>query len=305
MIIASALPSKVITNEELQKEFTEYNVLRLGRKIGIEKRNVLSVDESALDLAVEACEKLFKTVKKEEVDFVLYCTQSPEKPLPTTACLLHKRLGLKSSVGALDFNLGCSGYVYGLAMAKGIVSSGIASSVLLITAESYSKYLGDSDVINKAIFGDGATATFLDKEIVDKMGEFSLGSDGNGAENLIVPEIGGDFYMNGPEVFKFTLNSVPQSINDCLEKNNLNLENIDMFILHQANEYMLNNLRKKIGAEKEKFFIDVKEIGNTVSNTIPIALESCIKEGLIKGGSMVLLCGFGVGYSWGTTIIRF
>ena len=305
MNITSALPSRIISNDYLQEEFPNYNVLKLGKKIGVLERRIVSENESALDLAEKACEKLFKSFDKSKVDFVLYCTQSPESPLPTTACLLQHRIGLSNDVGALDFNLGCSGYVYGLAVAKGIIKARLAKNVLLVTAETYSKFLGSEDVSNRVIFGDGATATLVDMEFADKLGEFNIGSDGSGASNLNIPSIGGDFYMNGPEVYKFTLENVPKSVNDCLDKNDLMLVDVDLFIFHQANAYILRSLRDRMGIDEKKFFIDVEKIGNTVSNSIPLALESCLNKGEIKADSNVLLCGFGVGYSWSSTILKF
>ena len=315
--ISTYLPSKVITNSDLQVEFPDYNLKRLEKKIGINERRVCDENETPLDLAIKACEKLFLEVDKDAIDFVIYCTQSPEYYLPTTACVLQDKLGLSVNCGAFDYNLGCSGYIYGLALAKSFISSGLASNVLLVTAEAYSKHLDSKDVTNRAIFGDGATATFIDQEASLKIGEFNLGTDGSGAENLIVASGGaktqfvndlseeGKFHMNGPEVFKFTLDNVPLSINDCLLKNEMDKNEIDYFILHQANKYMLNNLRKKIEVEEDKFYNEMSNTGNTVSNTIPIALEQSLKSSLIKAGDCVLLCGFGVGYSWGSTLLKF
>ena len=315
--IGTYLPSKVITNSDLQVEFPDYNLKRLEKKIGISERRVCDENETPLDLAIKACEKLFLEVYKDAIDFVIYCTQSPEYYLPTTACILQDKLGLNVNCGAFDYNLGCSGYIYGLALAKSFISSGLASNVLLVTAEAYSKHLDSKDVTNRAIFGDGATATFIDKEASLKIGEFNLGTDGSGAENLIVTSGGaktqfvndlsekGKFHMNGPEVFKFTLDNVPLSINDCLLKNEMDKNEVDYFILHQANKYMLNNLRKKIEVEEGKFYNEMSNTGNTVSNTIPIALEQSLKSSLIKAGDCVLLCGFGVGYSWGSTLLKF
>lgn len=315
--ISTYLPSKVITNSDLQVEFPDYNLKRLEKKTGINERRICDEKETPLDLAIKACEKLFLEVDKDAVDFVIYCTQSPEYYLPTTACILQNKLGLSVNCGAFDYNLGCSGYIYGLALAKSFISSGLASNVLLVTAEAYSKHLDSKDVTNRAIFGDGATATFIDKDVSPKIGQFNLGTDGSGAENLIVASGGaktqfvsdlseeGKFHMNGPEVFKFTLDNVPLSINDCLLKNEMDKNEIDYFILHQANKYMLNNLRKKIEVGEDKFYNELSNTGNTVSNTIPIALEQSLKSSLIKAGDCVLLCGFGVGYSWGSTLLKF
>lgn len=314
--IEVALPKKVITNEDLGLN-NDDKLKRLGKKLGIQERRVCADDETALSLAVEACEKLFKSIDSSKIDFIIYCTQSPEYFLPTSACVLQDELGLGKSVGAFDYNLGCSGYIYGLAMAKSFIATGIASNVLLVTSETYSKHIHYSDTSNKAIFGDAATATFIDEKVANAIGHFNLGSDGGGKENLIVKAGGGQsnfmsreepddkFYMNGPEVFKFTLDNVPASINDCLEKNALSLDDINYMILHQANAYMLKNLRKKIGIGEEKFYSNVEKVGNTVSSTIPIALKDALEKCLIADNDTVLLSGFGVGYSWGATVIQF
>lgn len=263
--ISTYFPSKIVTNNDLQSEFPDYNFDRLGKKIGIESRHICSNGETPLDLAEHACLNLFNEIDKNSIDFIIYCTQSPEYFLPTTACVLQHRLGLSNNCGAFDYNLGCSGYIYGLAMAKSFIQTGIAKNVLLVTAESYSKHIDPSDITNRAIFGDAATATFIDKAFADKIGEFNLGSDGNGAENLIVKSGCAKtnfenslnhedrLFMNGPEVFQFTLDNVPLSIDDCLSKNNLSKTEIDYFILHQANKYMLTNLRKKLVVEEHKF----------------------------------------------------
>lgn len=314
--IEIALPKKVVTNDDLGLNEND-KLKRLGKKLGINERRVCADDETALSLAVDACKKLFKSVDASKIDFVIYCTQSPEYFLPTTACLLQEELGLSKSTGAFDYNLGCSGYIYGLAMAKSFIQTGIASNVLLVTAEAYSKHIHKDDLTNQAIFGDAATATLVDQEVACSIGRFNLGSDGGGKENLIVKTGGAQtnfvsgitkedkFFMNGPEVFKFTLDNVPVSINDCLDKNELTLDRVDYMILHQANAYMLKNLRKKIGIEESKFYSNVLKVGNSVSSTIPIALKDALEKGLIKKNDCVLLSGFGVGYSWGSTIIKF
>lgn len=314
MRISTAFPTTVLTNEQIAKEHPELNVSRLEKKLGIKSRRVIQKGESALSLAVEAC-KGYTPDELAIVDFVIYCSQSPEYFLPSTACLLQKALNLNTSCGAFDYNLGCSGYIYGLAMAKSFIGSGVASTVLLVTAETYSKFVHNSDWSNKAIFGDAATATLLTLEDADKIGAFDLGTDGGGAENLIVKSgaAANDFQndgsvnsclsMNGPEVFQFTLDNVPLTVESCLRKNNLTLHDVDFTILHQANAYMLKNLRKKLNIPKDKFYVDVEHVGNTVSSTIPIALKDSIDKGLVKTGDCVLLCGFGVGYSWGATVI--
>ncbi len=306
-------PETTLTNAILEECYAEIDFKRIEKKLGIISRRVVK-DETALDLALEACREIDRA-DLGEIDFVIYCTQSPEYFLPSTACIIQTKLGLKDSCGAFDYNLGCSGYIYGLAMAKSFIISGVASKVLLVTAETYTKYIHPSDWSNRAIFGDAATASVIGKDDIDKIGEFDLGTDGKGAENLIIKGGAGKanfhqnferencFYMNGSEVFKFTLENVPITVNECLKKNNKSIDDIDFVIFHQANAYMLKNLRKKISVPEDKFYVNVETVGNTVSNTIPVALKDSQDRGLIKSGDCVLLCGFGVGYSWGTTII--
>jgi 3-oxoacyl-[acyl-carrier-protein] synthase-3 len=283
-------------------------------------------------MAVKVCEKLFveQNIDKKNIQFILFCTQSPDYFLPTTACIIQERLGLNKTVGALDFNLGCSGYVYGLSLAKGLIDGGLVENVLLITAETYSKFINPKDKSNLTIFGDGATATFLTKEKgLCTLDNFVFGTDGSGAENLIVKSgsmrfpkseikeseeiideydnvhTDANLYMNGPEIFNFTLSAVPQLVSQVLTKANLKSKEIDMFIFHQANRYLLNQLRKKIGIDEERFFIFLENCGNTVSSTIPIALFEALNQNRIKSGEKILLAGFGVGYSWAGCTLNF
>lgn len=324
--ISYALPEKVLTNEDLVKEFPEWSVDKIANKIGVNKRHVCEDDETAVDLAIKACEKLFlenPTLQKEEIDFVILCTQSPDYFLPTSACIIQEKLGLRTSIGALDFNLGCSGYVYGLSLAKGLICGGIAENVLLITSETYSKHLHPSDKGNRTIFGDAASASVISKEGFAEIENFSLGTDGRGAENLIVktggirfreavndisydensnPKSSDHLYMNGSEIFNFTMEAVPLLVEDTLLKNSLVQEDIDLFVFHQANKYMMNFIRKKIKIEESKFYYCMEDFGNTVSSTIPIALYEAIKEKVLIGN--VLLAGFGVGYSWAGVVLK-
>lgn len=313
------LPEKVLTNKQLEQEFPEWSSEKIEEKVGIKQRHIAADHETAVDLAVKSSEKIFETYDRDNVDFVLFCTQSPDYFLPTTACILQDKLRLKKNIGALDFNLGCSGFVYGLAIAKGLILSGIAKSVLLVTSETYSKHIHPKDKANRSIFGDASASAIIEKDENVGNFEFVLGTDGGGAENLMVKN--GAFrkdavkndsnefpaenlYMNGPEIFNFTIENIPNLVNETLEKNNLTKEDIDYFVFHQANTFMLNYLRKKTKIPAEKFYIEMSQTGNTVSATIPIALKEAMSKNLIKKGDKVLIAGFGVGYSWGATIIE-
>lgn len=322
------VPQTVVTNEDIVRDFPEWSVEKIASKVGVSKRYVAAEDETAADMAVCAAEKLFAKsgFSRNEIDFILFCTQSSDYKLPTSACIIQERLGLPTSIGALDFNLGCSGFVYGLSLAKGLVCGGIAKNVLLLTAETYNKYIHKRDKGNRTIFGDAASATIISTEGIAEIGEFSLGTDGTGANNLMVkttgaryPELCGEvsfdengnplsddnLYMNGSEIFTFTLDNVPPLVKDTLDKNNLTKEDVNLFVFHQANKYMLNFLRKKLKIDEDRFYYCLSEFGNTVSNTIPIALTCAIEEGKLTNNQNVLIAGFGVGYSWGGTMLLF
>ena len=319
------LPEQILTNDQLAKEFSEWSSDKIEKKVGIRERHIVKEDETALDLALEVGKKILKNYDKDKIDFLLFCTQSPDYYLPTSACILQDKLDLKTNIGAFDFNLGCSGFVYGLAFAKSLINSNIAKNILLITSETYTKHIHPKDKSNKAIFGDAAAAIIIEKSEEEQIGEFALGTDGSGYKNLIVPNGGlrnrynpdakeiddgsgsirtdNNLYMNGPEIFNFTIKAVPKVVAETLVKNNITLDDLDYVIFHQANKYMNEYLRKKINIPKEKFYLNLLHTGNTVSATIPIALKDALDNKLIKKGNKVLLVGFGVGYSWGGTII--
>lgn len=322
------LPEKVLLNEDLVKEFPEWSVEKVANKVGIDSRHISAAEETAGDMAEKAAKILFEQwdINPCNIDFVMLCTQSPDYFLPTTACILQHRLGIPKNAGAFDYNLGCSGYVYGLALAKGLILSGIASNILLLTSETYTKHIHASDKGNRTIFGDAASATLVAIDGFAKIGEFVLGTDGSGAENLIIKtggmrhqknlgEIAIDesgtlcssdhLYMNGSEIFSFTQENVPILVSNTLIKNGYDKSDIDLFVFHQANKYMLSFLRKKMKIEEDKFYYSLSRFGNTVSSTIPIALKEAMTDYNIKVGNKVLIAGFGVGYSWGGVTLQY
>lgn len=322
------LPEKVVTNEELVKEFPEWSVDKVAQKVGVDSRHLAAENETAGDMAEKAALKLFSEydISPKEVDFLMLCTQSPDYFLPSTACVLQDKLGIPTTAGAFDYNLGCSGCIYGMAVAKGLIAAGIAKNVLLLTAETYNKYLHPSDKSNRSIFGDGAAACLISTDGFAEIGEFVLGTDGSGANNLIVKTGAArqktatgkyveddeghiwhdDFlYMNGGAIFNFTLDIVPVMMNQIIEKNKINKDDIDFYVFHQANKFMLNTIRKVCVLPKDKFYVNLSETGNTVSSTILIGLKDCIDNQTIKNKDKVMVAGFGVGLSWGGTILAF
>lgn len=314
-LIAKYLPENIEVNPDN----------RLTKKTGIKQRHITLEGELASDLAINACLNLFKQgVDKSKIDFILYCTQSTDYFLPSTACILQDRLNLNKNVGALDFNLGCSGYVYGLSMAKGLIETGQSSNVLLITSETYSKYIHPKDDTVKPLFGDGATATLITsckEENSSGLEHFVFGTDGSGYDKLIVP-VGGmrnpyrkidiaeeqdeagnirtnaNLYMNGAAISDFALKAVPDTVKEILNKANLDKEEIDYYVFHQANKFMLNFLQQKCDLQGLPFWNDVTNYGNTVSSSIPLALIDLVEQNKTKNFSKVMLIGFGVGLSW-------
>lgn len=326
--ISYYLPQKVVTNDELVADFPEWNAEKVAQKVGIRQRHIADENETAGDMAFKAALTLIDEyhINKEDIDFILLCTQSPDYFLPTTACILQRQLGLRTDIGALDYNLGCSGCVYGLALAKGLIKAGIARNILLLTSETYNKYIHPKDKSNRSIFGDAAAAALVSRDGFAEIKEFSLGTDGRGQGNLIVKTGASRYpnkeniitidddghikasdylYMNGPEIFTFTLDAVPPLVIQTLAKNSVEKDNIDLFVFHQANKFMLNTIRKVCMIPKEKFYIDLEDTGNTVSSTILIALKNAIQKSEITIGQQVLIAGFGVGYSWGGCVLQF
>lgn len=316
------LPKNKLTNEDLVQDFPDWSVDKIFKKTGIKERRISSDGQTALDLAVEACKTLFSKDSSisSEIDYIVLCTQSPDYKLPTTACLLQDKLGLKTTVGAVDINQGCSGFVYGLGLAKGLIDSNQAHTVLVITTETYSKYINDDDKSVRTLFGDGAAATVVKKHSQTQLNNFAYATDGAGACNLIVEHGGSrtpiydesfqeyrdssgntrsksELYMNGAEVFTFTLTAVNSIMKRVLNNNQLTIEDIDHFVFHQPNKFMLDQIAINCGIPKSKLHRNYELIGNTVSSTIPILLKDLEEANMLKSGHKILICGFGVGYS--------
>ncbi len=329
--IRSYLPETKLTNEQLAEEFGDWHAGQILSKTGVAMRGVAAPDETAADLGITAAKILFRddVCTPDEIDFLIFCTQSPDYFTPTTACVMQDRLGLRTNIGAIDFNQGCSGFIYGLALAKSLVEAGTAKNVLLITGDTYTKFINRRDRSVRTLFGDGAAATLVtsvdsNEELI---GPLILGTDGKGFNQIIVPAGGlrcpttaetaiekqddsgnwrsaENLHMNGGDVFSFAMKTVPPSIDELLRKASLSIDQVDFFVLHQANRFILERLRGKMKIPAEKFCIDMENCGNTVSSTIPIALEGAINQHRVRIGDRIALVGFGVGYSWGATLIR-
>lgn len=315
--IAVYLPPTVETNDELRAQFPHWDMDLIYSKTGIRERHIAEPGECASDLGVAAAEKLFQEhrIDRQSIDFLLFCTQTPDYPLPTTACLMQERLGLPTHVGALDFNLGCSGYVYGLSLAEGLIRSGAARRILFITAETYSKYIDTADRSLRTIFGDGAAATLVDAGEQPSLTAFTFGTDGRGADTLLVTKGGwrppekaiqprkrqrwrSPLYMDGPGLVNFTEESIPLLVDEILRRANLGREQIDLFLMHQATRFMLDRLRQRLSLDEARLPMVLEHCGNTVSSTIPILIDELRRDGRLRRGMLTMLVGFGVGLSW-------
>lgn len=326
--ISCYLPKEKLRQADLIYLFPEIEGNEGFKKIGIQERSIAAEGELASDLAVAAAQKLFEeyNIDTQTIDFILFCAQEFDYFTPTTACVIHERLGLKRSAGAMDYQLGCSGFVYGLSLAKGLIEGGSVKNVLLLTSSTLTRKLNPKDKSSRAIFGDGAAATLISSRENLGVGPFRFGTDGSGMGRIILKDGGArnpisensfketedvfgnittnvNLKMDGTGILTFSLARVPRLVEETLLANDLEIEDVDLFIFHQANSFLLETLRDKIGIPTNKFFIFVEKMGNTVSSTIPIALKEAISVGKAKKGDKVLLAAFGVGLSWGATVI--
>jgi 3-oxoacyl-[acyl-carrier-protein] synthase-3 len=331
--ISYHLPDKVVTNDDLAREFPDLKIDDLTRLTGVKRRHIAAEDETAADLAYKAALKLFEehNVNPAEIDHVIFCAQGADYITPSTACILQDHLGIPEHAGSLDINQGCTGFVYGLNMAHGLIATGGAKNVLLLTSVNISELIHPEDKSNRAIFGDGAAATLVSKNEQmpgSEIGDFVFGTDGRGFDAIIIKHgaaryplnkfeakdyhdaagnIRNDrnFYMNGAAVFTFSLEKVPVMIKQLLDKAGMMEDEVDLYVFHQANRIILESIFRKMKIPKEKTLIHLEDCGNTVASTIPIVLYHAIKKGRINRGDTLILAGFGVGFSWAACTLKF
>ncbi|QDU75029.1 3-oxoacyl-[acyl-carrier-protein] synthase 3 [Bremerella volcania] len=319
--ISTYLPQRIETNQQLQDEFPGWDMDLIYTKTGIASRHIAAPGECASDLGVKAAQRLFEEhqIDPQSIDFLLFCTQTPDYPLPTTACLMQQRLGLRISCGALDFNLGCSGFIYGLSLAEGLIRAGIARRVLFITAETYSKYIDPDDRSLRTIFGDGAAATLIEACPEPTLDGFQFGTDGSGADTLMVTDGGARLaedahtprhrkrwnsrlYMDGPALISFTVGAIPQLVQNIFSAAGIPKSDVELYLFHQATRKMLEQLQEALEIERDRMPIALETVGNTVSATIPLLIHDLRQQNRLTQGAKHLLVGFGVGWSWGGCI---
>lgn len=328
--VAYALPDLIVTNEMLNAEHPDWNMARVMAHTGVAARHIARDGETAFDLACRACTRLFEEHPEARrlTDAILFCTESGDYVMPPNSSLLHEFLALPEDVFATDFNLACSGFVYGLGLAQSLLAGGMATNVLLVTADTYSRYINPGDRASRALFSDGAAATWI---AASECGRGLIGSafatSGKDHRRFMIPaggarmprseataiaaaDSGGNLrspeqiHMDGAGVLSIVNASVPRQVRSLLERLALTMDDIDLVILHQASKMAMDSLCSRLRIPAEKSFSNLRDVGNTVSASIPIALRDATDLGRVKPGDRILLCGFGVGMSWATAILE-
>lgn len=297
--IASYLPNKKVSNYDKKDKFELDNDF-LDNKIGVRQRALKEEDEKASDLCIKAFKNLVKKINidKSIIDCCVVVTQNPDYNIPHTSAIVQGKLELSNECACFDIALGCSGYVYGLSNIIAFMKSNNLKNGLLFTADPYSEIIDKEDKNTALLFGDGATVTYINEDALYIPKDFSFGTNGSSYKELICED---RLYMNGRAVFNFTATTVPKHIQALLQKNNLDDEEIDKYILHQGSKYIVDTIRKRLKVSGDKVPFDMYEYGNTISSSIPIILEDEIKNSENK---KMVISGFGVGLSWGSAIIE-
>ena len=323
------LPPNKVSNADLQAKHPDWDMDKVGSKSGVYSRHIAD-NETAFDLAKIAISNLFSSglVNKSEIDGIIFCTQSPDYIMPSNAFLIHKEFSFDSSVWAFDYNLACSGFIYGLAISRGMLETGLARNILLINADTYSKFINPLDRSTTVLFGDAAAVSVIGLSEEESIIDISLSASGSEFKSFYIPaggsrlpknettklekkDIAGNvkslenIHMDGFAVWKFIAKIVPNQILDLLERNALSIADIDQFIFHQASKLTIDSLVKELDINTTKVYTNLEQVGNTVSASIPIALKDALDKNIIKKGNLVMLSGFGVGLSWGSAIIKF
>jgi len=324
------LPSRVVTNDDLSRENPSWNMKRAEAQTGVAERHVVGEGETALDVAEVACRSLLDRHRDlpQRLDALLFCTQSPDHIMPGNACILHGRMEFRDEMMAFDFNLACSGYVYGLTVARGLIASGAARHVLLIASDVLTQYIHPSDGAMRPLFGDGAAASWISEaEGSSGILDVACSTRGRDYDAIIVPAGGfrqprseqtamtttdkngnvrtlDNVRMDGMRVMAFVNTKVAPQIRHVLQRNGLTDDDVKLYFWHQASKLVLDSLARTLDVSSDKVYSNLKRIGNTTSASIPIALVDALEEGRCARGDLVLMCGFGTGLSWATALVR-
>jgi len=311
--IACAVPDHIVKNEEYNEVFGEENVRKFINMTGVETRYVALDEQCTSDLCHAAATRLLEKLGWEpsSVDALILITQTPDYAVPASACILQHRLGLSEDCIAFDVNLGCSAYVYGIWLAATMISTQDLNRVLLLVGDTSNYGINQNDSATAMIFGDGGSATALEKS-AGKNIKYFLKTKGSGYKNIIVPagharsrsrkEVDGSEYelsMNGSAIFSFTITDVPRTVESFMSQYNIDMNEIDMYVFHQANRFILRHLAKKLNIPMEKVPLSIERYGNTSGESIPITLVDALGNEESSGPLKLFLCGFGIGLSWG------
>ena len=317
--IGSFVPDKVLTNDDLSKT-VDTSHQWIVERTGIEERRIADENTAASDLGIQAALRALEdaNTSPEEIDLILVATATPDYFFPSTACVIQDKIGAKNAA-AFDLSAGCSGFVYGIATGSNFIKTGAYKKVLVIGAEVLSKITDWEDRNTCVLFGDGAGACVLERcEEGYGILSFELGADGSGGDTLIVPAGGsknpttldtiknkGHFLkMDGKEVFKFAVRKMPEATINALDKANLELEDLDFLVPHQANQRIINSAAKKLKLDKDKICVNINKYGNISSASVPVSLDEVVKEGRIKKGDNVVMVAFGAGLTWASVAIK-
>lgn len=324
------LPKNVVSNETIAQGCGADSDF-IYQKLGVKERHFVSENESSSTMAVEAIKKLVlnNSIDLNSIEFLLVATQNPDNILPGISSKIQNELKLPANIAAFDLNLACSAYPYLLSIAAGYFSSGLMKKGLIVTSECYSKRMSFKDKTVCTLFGDAASATLIEhSDSGEGFLSFDFGTDGSGYDYLVIPAGGtklpssaetsreveispgvirsqDNLIMDGREIFNFVVERIPSSISDCLDKAGLSINDIDYFVFHQANQYMLKALSRRMNIPDDKMIIDMENYGNTVSSTIPIVLSNLISNGKLHKNNKILMSGFGVGLSWSSCIYNY
>jgi 3-oxoacyl-[acyl-carrier-protein] synthase III len=327
--IEFALPDRIVTNADLERENPGWNMSRLVERTGVEERRIAAPGETALDLGHRACLALAASggLRPETIDALIFCTETPDYPLPPNSSVLHGLLNLPTNVMAFDITLACSGFVYALGIARSLILSGTASRVLIVTADTYSRLIHPGDRSSRSLFGDGGAATIVGTgpgiAILDvafntsgaKYDRFIVNAGGSrvpssGTTHETTVDRSGNvrtaehIEMDGLGVLSFFNTVVPQAVADILRRNNLSPADVDCYVFHQASLVALQGVARGLNIPFDRVVVNLAKIGNLVSASVPIALRHARDEGRLKSGQTAILCGFGVGLSWATALIK-
>ncbi|MGV8092853.1 MAG: ketoacyl-ACP synthase III [Mangrovibacterium sp.] len=326
--IAACVPAQSYKISEMGL-FSENEAIRFSESTGVYNLRISSSETTTSDLVYHAAEQLIVDLKwnKEEVDLLIFVTQTPDYVLPATSCILQSRLGLKQDTFVLDISLGCSGWIYGLLTISNLISTGSFKKGLLLVGDTISKTCSSKDKSTFPLFGDGGTATAIEYNVNCESLKFQFGVDGSGSNAIIIPDGGfrspfsknsfiskkidegiirapKDLILEGMDVFSFGITKASQSISSLIEKFKIDRDSVDYYLFHQANLFMNEKIRKKLKIPEEKVPYSLRQFGNTSSATIPLTLTTQIGDELKGSTKEIIACGFGVGLTWGSVWLK-